>query len=195
MKIAIFAFASSLIFGLTTFSAAYAQDDVAVMKRLIAQVDKLRAEIKQLKDGIPSKTDVRLTGMPEGAVVAFLQSCASISEHGWSEYSPAHGRFLVGVNTDRRNGLSDRPFQVYGGEERTELKIANIPKHAHPLPPNITTRPNDQTDKDKNRGGNSAAVVTGRQSTLETGGRKDNGKTEPHNNMPPYIALYFCKKD
>ena len=21
------------------------------------------------------------------------------------------------------------------------------------------------------------------------------GASEPHNNMPPYIALYFCKKD
>ena len=117
------------------------------------------------------------SGLPKGAVVAFdMQGCP----RGWAEYFEAAGRMIIGVG--RGSGLTGRSLRSKGGNETHELTLREMPRHRHGIPVNagsgrgLALEPN--------------LGLPGTPSGVEMMG---NGK--PHNNMPPYIALYFCKKD
>jgi hypothetical protein len=127
---------------------------------------------------------------PSGAVVAFAVPCPT--EQGWNEYGQAAGRFIVGANLDQRNGLKNRlPSDQPSGRETITLRPSQLPhltlhsetlKLIHitdtgPSPHNAVVR----TD---------ANIGT---TTIETN-FPEKGEQEPIDNMPPYLALYYCKK-
>lgn len=124
---------------------------------------------------------------PAGAVVAFDRSCPE----GWRFFESGSGRFILGAGKGR--GLSEREIGDKAGEEEVTLTEAQMPRHAHRPPlnketfnteiPGIGHRFNDNAQNQGNH------KFTGSGETGFAGGGR------PHNNMPPYIALYFCKKD
>ena len=129
--------------------------------------------------------------LPSDAVVAFAgkDGCPD----GWTEYPEAAGRFIVGAgrhSEHNRYGNPVTPKKVgdRGGEDQVKLKIEHMPKHLHQNPTRGSGR-------------------KGRVPTLQAmdDGHKDGGRhqrptnitggSQPHDNMPPYVALLYCKRD
>ena len=100
------------------------------------------------------------------------------------------------------------PYDVgsKGGEERVKLKPVEMPKHSH----NATTvNPSEQSRGigddgpevlEKNEAA-TRAIIGGSYLRLPNRNHthllniQPSGGNKHHNNMPPYIALYFCKMD
>lgn len=115
--------------------------------------------------------------IPSGAVIAFdLSSCPN----GWSEYSPARGRTIIGSgegNLDKNgDALTARSLGETGGDEISQV---------------IAVEENATTDEPS---GNVLAVPTagniyhsGPADTTMGGGSDGN--------MPPFVSLLYCKKN
>lgn len=204
-------------FGLTVPSGnAYAQncvDDLTAdsgAAALIACLTDLRATIRTLQDapqqpnaaeiatelmrnhaeelrgaeGKPGKagTDAFL---PLGAVVAFDRpnGCPS----GWVNMGgPWRGRSIVGATSDANSPYG---FGKMGGAETHQLSTSEMPRHSHAVPfvPEVS-----------NLSGGSYPVMSDLRHGSSARGNAPTttaGAGAPHNNMPPYIALYLCKKE
>jgi len=138
----------------------------------------------------------------ENAVLAFDSVNGEACPSGWSIFDPAIGRMILGAgstvnglppNNQRafRPAWSDNPETAVGGEERVALATSEIPEHRH----NTVTR----GGYTRGQGDQGDAVYwvsdDERGATLGVLAMKEAAKGAAHNNMPPYIALYFCKKD
>ena len=93
--------------------------------------------------------------------------------------------FSVGVS-------SERPYRMMSGSEQVALETRQLPSHSH----DVTTMEWGHTVN-----GNGAArridvddglPYRGILGTLQTAAV---GEGEPHENMPPFIALPFCIKE
>jgi hypothetical protein len=114
----------------------------------------------------------------KSAVIAFDQPCPN----GWTEFTDAAGRVIIGVG--RGEGLTSRARGDTGGEEKHTLTVNEMPSHSHAI-----FRPADPSNDDELFVAGGTIRRSGPLPTERTGGG------QPHNNMQPYIALYFCKKD
>lgn len=126
--------------------------------------------------------------VPSGAVLAFdLASCPS----GWSEYTSARDRTIIGSGGSYNRGVT-------GGESSVTLSIAQMPSHNHGggnhrHSASVRTG-NGDSDRSRFRGSGDNTTVTvytdysGNIVSYQGGG-------QPHNNMQPYIALLYCVKD
>ena len=151
---------------------------------LFAKIDKLENELRPFKRA-------------RGAVLAFdrNRNTEAVCPRGWSYFHPAGGRFVVGAG-QHENGLTEYPAhtednnQAIGGEEAVVLKLDQIPSHTHV---NGNFRfllsmdgQNTAIQTDPNVG--QANIVPAKEMLPAGGGGA-------HNNMPPFVALYYCKKD
>ena len=109
---------------------------------------------------------------PGGAVLAF--DLPDGCPEGWVAHPDSRGRFIVGVGDQK--GLTAKPFHQIGGAEEHKLTSKEIPW----LSGTVVAANLNEGDK----------FVW----DLQRNGREFQDNTEPHNNMPPFIALYFCKK-
>lgn len=138
------------------------------------------------------------TVLPEGLVAAFDR--ADGCPPGWIDYSNARGRVIIGATPPDgvSGGLTRREFQEQRGVETHALTLEEMPKHTHdPGNPHDHFIAYDL----ENEGQVSAKIDGPGGETLAThtgfsGGPDgaDVGVATPHENMPPYIALYFCRK-
>ena len=143
--------------------------------------------------------------LPSGAVVAFDREDGC--PPGWSEYREADGRFIVGTG---RHTVHDRyatevtefGLREMGGERTHRLSVDEMPSHEH----EIGIRPwpgdhggplevghsvggnNDRTRIDADDGPPWAGLVS---SLYATGA----GGSQAHNNMPPWVALKYCRRN
>lgn len=147
--------------------------------------------------------------IPDGAIVALSSPCNNYD--GWEDYADGAGKFLLGAGTGvlRPQGphaplLPDGTHEInlstvnagdQGGEEKHRLLISEMPIHKHQVSTfewghtiNGNNHPK-RIDVDDGEPWPPSNGLTGR---LETDTR---GENMPHNNMPPYIAVYFCKKE
>ena len=147
--------------------------------------------------------------IPSGAVVAFDFDIkiSSGCPKGWNFFEPAGGRVIVGAGDhqnkwfrsetgevvsitiyptyvqDIRAGFSETASsRATGGEERVTLTVAEMPSHSHDLP--VNSDPSAQGLKWQNGYNKKTGMST-----------SEAGDSQPHNNMPPYISLYYCKKN
>ncbi|MEM6933266.1 MAG: hypothetical protein AAF526_06705 [Pseudomonadota bacterium] len=134
-----------------------------------------------------------------GAVVAYD---ADRCPKGWVSFKPAAARFIIGAGGPLEFGydtgengqqLTLRGHRVIGGSETHTLTLPEMPRHAHHVMVGQS-------------GGNGPVVVSWELGEIGKG--KHAGLTEyvggpvgaqpgaasPHNNMPPYMALRFCRK-
>jgi len=160
-----------------------------------------------------------LQPVPANIVVAFDDSNGCPS--GWVPFGDADGRMIVGAGSSGGSipSAETRKYREHGGKEEHVLNVNEIPTHSHistiifedryvsrfEVQPNVNSPRNAAELPTKGwsdlrmsgEGGDRDYPFSLR---METDSRnntiKDNevGGSKPHNNMPPYIALYFCKK-
>lgn len=130
--------------------------------------------------------------VPAGAVLAFdLVACPT----GWTAYSAAAGRNVVGVGVGG-SGLTARTLGQTGGAETHTLSVAQMPAHSHveriPTTQGSTVVAASASDAP---GGSRFSVQpsggaqdAGDLTTGDTGGGQSFGV------MDPFIALLYCRK-
>lgn len=160
-----------------------------------------------------AKIAAELSPLPSGAVVSFANAASperpSGCPAGWRTYANAAGRVIIGVGQGANLAL--RKFEDVGGEEEHTLTVEEMPTHRHwrffdaegrivePPPANPQLFLTDPKGQGWNKG--RFRVVTKDEPGVPEGHLYDGareterGGGQPHNNMPPYIVLYFCKKD
>lgn len=133
---------------------------------------------------LPNGTDlVASLQVPSGAVMAFdRQRCPD----GWSNYDALAGRAILGAG--RGVGLTTRRVGDRGGEELVTLSLAQMPQHRHSNP---TTGSNQVIEEI------SALAIDGRGSYGPQHARPTEaaGQSQPHENMPPFLVLLYCRKN
>lgn len=137
--------------------------------------------------------------LSSGAVIAF--DLNSGCPDGWTDLGndPATrarfaGRTLIAmgpaVGRSNNQSTSERKFNAQNGTENVSLTEPQMPKHRHRLPTDGVS-----TGTDTQSLTNTAGTDEGIHRTQRVQFSGFNGSAQAHNNMPPYIALYFCKKD
>lgn len=155
--------------------------------------DKLAAR-EEFLDALVSRT----AGIPSGTVAAFDDKTGCPA--GWSDFASARGRMIIGATPPdgEAGGLTRREWQQLGGEEAVVLLESQMPRHDHSGMTGAESVARIWYDE--------ATRSNNFVSTGDPGLGLDNiqththpipaqGQNEPHNNIPPYIALYFCKKN
>lgn len=126
-------------------------------------------------------------GTPSGAVMAFdLPACPT----GWTAYAPAEGRMLIGAGTGA--GLTPRSLRDTGGQETHTLTVNELPPHAHALP-GIVKDTGGSYGLPVASGPNHGITWPGYNGT-PTPSSATTGAGAAYNQMPPYLALRYCKK-
>lgn len=144
--------------------------------------------------------------LPGGAVVAFDGKCPINA--GWVPYEDGAGKVVLGAGSgtlrfrgphrpkDAPHELSLTPVALgdQGGEEQHTLSPKEMPSHDHPGSRTDDTplRTSAPLDNAKSSQGDLHPInQTSRVPVVVA----PQGGDAAHNNMPPYIALYFCKKE
>lgn len=169
-------------------------------------LELVREEIGVLDVGV-SEARVRTLieeGLPSRIVVASTVACAELGPR-WQPFREATGRFVVGAGDetlrayrtwDQRRpdgGVEQAPLTAYevlgtGGEEEHTLNGNEMPEHQHQTQVN-------GGEPVWGTGSRRTALAGSGWVSFETSLSSPEGLSAPHNNMPPYIALYFCKKN
>ncbi|MFQ3245375.1 MAG: hypothetical protein ACI9SP_002023 [Arenicella sp.] len=162
--------------------------------KLLACLQKIQAKINSLESN-----ETEIHSIPKGAVVAFDRTPSKPCPEGWTVWREAMSRVIIGAGNPEsaieqkfnrdKNGipLSARAYREHGGEELVTLKISEMPSHKHDalrVPWGSLNWEGGKPAKFWDRNG-------GKYQNYKTGAA---GENEPHNNMPPYVALYYCKK-
>ncbi|MEC9264436.1 MAG: hypothetical protein VX464_00150 [Pseudomonadota bacterium] len=152
-------------------------EEIAALRQKLMSIQK---EISGLMLAA-SATDGASTnhnGLPRGAVIAF--DLPTGCPEGWTEHPETKDRFVLGAGSTYR-------YRQTGGESKVRLTISNMPKHDHNL---VATIDHGALNWDGKHPGplNYPAKEKADDQWKE-------GESEPHNNMPPYVALYFCQKN
>jgi microcystin-dependent protein len=98
-----------------------------------------------------------------------------IEQYGGTSWTKIEGRFLLGAS-------SSYPVNATGGEATHTLTIDEMPSHTHNLKYELNAR---ATGGSPNIG---TGTSVGSEATTSTGGG------QPHNNMPPYKAVYIWER-
>jgi hypothetical protein len=183
-----------------TLASEHATD--LVDDELISNISELAKN--QLSEGVTSAGVLDLASniigaMPGGAVVAFdrPQGCPT----GWTQFEEGSGRMIVGVDGKkyRLPYEAGEPVYMMGGAEMHTLTEAEMPGHTHRISTDIGVDVHNGLGGSKEDFGITKAFTDQPYKTRWTTVLDDTleitGGNEAHNNMPPYIALYFCKKD
>lgn len=125
---------------------------------------------------------VSLTGgVPSNVVVAF--DAPGNCPEGWVEFEDAAGRAIIG--SGKGKDLTERDYRAKGGEEQHQLTIEEIPAHTHQV---------IQMVADNNIDGVDSYTTHSSEHHNEPRKSEPAGGNQSHNNMPPFIALKYCKK-
>ena len=119
-----------------------------------------------------------LTVFPVGAIYMSVNSQSPALMFG-GIWEPLHNRFLIGGGDIYAAGAT-------GGEAAHILNLRELPNHTH-----LTYRIDNANLQ---AGGGNHVVYVGQdwsQGHIET---LAEGNDEPHNNMPPYLAVYMWKR-
>jgi len=156
---------------------------------------------------------VEIKSIRSGAIVAF--DLAKGCPGGWNEFAPAAGRFVIGVDGDKFKLPYEKGVPKYQkeGEYEHKLILNELPTHTHGAGSYGTVSNGNHTHRappEKPPFGSGTGTVEGGGNDgglvsvgLETSGNHNHsvngtsggaGSGIPHNNVPPYIALYLCKK-
>lgn len=162
--------------------------------RVDEDLNGLRSELQMLTDPA-SLGFIGGDQIPEGLVAAFNGS--SGCPFGWSEFEEAAGRFIIGVDRNKyrlRYEGGEPDYQTGGTETHTLTAEEILGNGAFPKKYLIGPVPSQRKALDgtivlhAHDGGAPVKTVSTTFATYEVGEAKLD-------NMPPYIALYFCKKE
>ena len=158
------ALATAVIVLLFAGSAGAQEDRESVLDQLSALANRLDAVEQVLED----------------AVIATPRSCENLGEQ-WQAFPDADGRFLFGTGGEFGADLGET-----GGASEVALSVQQMPRHHHNTPGGLS--------------GRDMQGITGRTYPVPTSEFAQQhpfnwteGGNEPHNNMPPFLAINFCK--
>lgn len=163
--------------------------------------------------GGATNNDLKLVApAPSGAVVAF--DLPNGCPKGWSDFKDGQSRMIVGATFPKERPpkdedgqpLSEYAFRQTGGKEQHTLQIKEMPAHGHKVkdpghshrvaggfsveePGEHGRGGGELTNGDLAKGDHYSREALSGLSIESQGGDKS------HPNMPPHVALYFCKKD
>lgn len=195
MGIAIFSLLTTNANATECADSAAASDNIpSAIIECLRVIEEENAELRRDLENLIQQTDGPELLVPSGAVIAFdrPQGCPG----GWTDMGPQwRGLTTVVAVSDTNDAYG---FRRTGGEPEVTLSVDEMPRHSH----SFTGTP----IRAGGWGGNvTHPVGVGDHVTHLTyvpsgtighaGGDPGTGQTNPHNNMPPYIALYYCKKD
>jgi len=126
--------------------------------------------------------------VPSGAIVAFdlPKGCPA----GWEDFDLASGRVIIGVG--KSDGLSSRQYRQTGGEEKVTLSKSEMPVHNHKF------TGNGYPYGAQSGGDYHSTIALGKgniqSNYVPAGSIDDAGGGAPHQNMQPFVALHYCKK-
>ena len=153
--------------------------------------EKSQLSLYALKEEFVSKTELETALgalaspselIPSGAVMAFLSGdTRPCPGSEWEVYDDAKGRFIVGAGQSKNKELTPRLAEDTGGSEAHILTLDEMPAHDHGGVWGGT--------KTKAGMNNDWAYHSSGYKQMQT-----EGKGKPHNNLPPFLALYYCKK-
>ncbi|MBX3568864.1 MAG: hypothetical protein KF914_12455 [Rhizobiaceae bacterium] len=173
--------------------AALALTVIAAMFVLVLIFRPERFEFAGLGFGASPKFDYADI-VPAGAIVAFSSHAESPSAcpKGWAVFEEGRGRFIVGSGAHSNKDSTGRQISVYsvgefGGEESHNLTLEEMPSHSHSFVIFWSDRPGKPIDGAI--GVNWEAAGYSYSESQKTGGGL------PHNNVPPFVSLTYCKKD
>lgn len=98
-----------------------------------------------------------------------------------TEWTQITGRFLLGAG-------DIYPAESTGGEEKHTLTFDEMPSHQHGI-----AYHDESQRQDESRDTMTTQGYTDRWRPV-TSSILNNGNSEPHNNMPPYLAVYVWKR-
>jgi len=171
------------------------------IQQALGDVDRIAERIAENTSFQEIVSNGALTNLA-GLVAAFDQSEGC--PEGWTEFTEASGRMIIGVGQGSIDQIGDqdipltlRRWRDFGGEETHALRANEMPAHRHGIRglgnidgegTNIRADSLSLVD-----GGYSRGVIA----TIDQGYTDVEGQpiADPHNNMPPYVALFFCEKD
>jgi hypothetical protein len=141
------------------------------------------------------ENDLKAFRVATGMVSAFDRTNEPYCPNGWTPYIPAGGRFIVGAgDTENKDehGIRLTPHKVKtdGGEERHKLLEGELPAdHLH-------NQFVDAADINAGLGPREFVIIAGKAASknFQIRDTQPAGQGEPHNNMPPFVALYYCIK-
>lgn len=146
---------------------------------LLDCIKEMNREIMALEEQIPPINSILIMDNVEG--------CPA----GWEDFSEANGRMIVGAQRgfSKLQPPTTRLYRDIGGEEQVTLTVPQMPRHRHGLETVLDNKPLPPPTSS-----NRHVPIAGPYNSAY---RRDfyEGADQPHPNMPPYIALYFCKKD
>ena len=136
--------------------------------------------------------------VPSGAVVAFDLPKGCPTEKGWSDFGEAQSRVIIGAAIAGENAgenageLTAYDYRASDGKETVILNKNQMPSHSHSVSDlewgHTVDGNGGRLRLDANDGQPHERII-GRLTADPT------GEDEAHENRPPYLALYFCKKD
>lgn len=145
--------------------------------------------------------EIMLEFYPVGAVYISVNSTSPASLFG-GEWTQINGRFLIGTGAPENNddgtspGNYDKTLGNKGGEAAHTLTTNEIPSHNHSLVRQqwyasdsvVSSMSGSIFSWKSNEGGTTSGTYTNTYDIGYTGG------SNPHNNLPPYLAVYMWKR-
>ncbi|WP_395376851.1 phage tail protein [Marinicella sp. W31] len=99
------------------------------------------------------------------------------------------------MHPGRGPGLTSRRLGQRGGVEQVSLSEAQMPSHSHDaraaIQPASTSTPNDTTALGRSVGANAYNASPTGLVGMNSGVAQQTGGSQPHNNMQPYLCMYF----
>lgn len=153
-------------------------------KNILNLVAGKNVHFEELEDSITINSKTILVNAPIGAILPWSGEEDTIPT-GWHICDgeegtiDLRGKFVLGVS-------EDHSLNETGGEERVTLVESQMPSHTHRLRVHTTST-------------NSGSISVPETTTKADNGMSTDviasvGDNKPHNNMPPYIALYYIQK-
>lgn len=185
----------------TQLESALGRLDTYIKEQVTVSVEALLKEQLEILEKKSETELASLISLPPGMIVAFDR--ASGCPAGWASFDPAKGRMVIGVDDEQfiLQYVAGTPRYQLGGEQTHTLVLAEMPSHRH----TITSSPPGKNIHDGFGGSGahfglypvydpSIEPQPGWSTTQHLNFMSAEGGNQPHNNMPPYIALHYCKK-
>jgi hypothetical protein len=128
-------------------------------------------------------SNARLAAHPIGSIEVNVSGTNPGTYLGGTWKAFGSGRTLVGVNT---SDTSFNTVEKTGGEKNHTLTVNEMPKHSHNLPGRVLYYTAG--------GGEAFRENAGRDVTSNNSTSFDTGGGQSHNNLQPYITVYFWKR-
>lgn len=153
------------------------------IRSLQTQVSNLAKDFKISKQSLPPNNSILLVDDPGGC-----------PEHGWIDLGREEPAFFAGrviIGAGKHSSEAQYRYRDYGGETKHILRLNEIPKHSHTVETyegGFDVVGNGSKRRINFDDGWPWEGITKKLVTDTKGGGG------AHNNMPPYVTTYFCKR-